>query len=323
MTVKKKKKKTPPRDSSGQFRKRKKNKPAGRPAKKTPKRKGNPGMAQTAVVNRRRKNKRKAPKRYGSAKKRRRNPAPASKYSSGGYYRRPNPDGVRGVMDMDTYYRILPAGTAGIWAARWAVKMAGDFEPNAEGVPVPGVKHAIAIAIASAVAPKFIANLLGGRGSKEIEIAQIAAISYGGDLFARTRVFNKNQWVQDNISLGDNREYEYATQQAPADMSGMGADTYTDPAGNKYVRSGTGWALAGDWDFGAVELPPDAETGDIVQAEDGEMYEVMEGGNVSSRPDLNGTMGAFEATSPLGGFEASSPLGGVAPASNSFGYAAA
>lgn len=314
------KKKLPPRNKDGSFRKRKTARKNPRPKTKARKRKANP-MARTAVVNKR-KGRKRAPKRYGGAKrKRRRNPSTAlSPYSSGTYYRRPNPS----MFDMETYTRTLPAATAGIWFARWAVNMAGPFEPDSQGRLVPGFKHAIAIMVATEFGGKMVGQLLGGR--REIDMAQIAAIGYGGDLFLRKRILVDSQWVQDNISLEGDEEYETDGYEA----DGMGADTYTDPAGNKYIRSGSGWQLA-DWQFGQPdEVPSDAEPGDIVQTPSGDIYEVMADGNMQSRPDLAG----FEQTSPLGGFEQSSPLGYEPPAAprgvatradsnNSFGYAAA
>lgn len=289
-------------------------------------------MAKTAVVNRRKGRKRKAPKRYGSAKKRRRNPTAAGKqspYSSQGYYRRPNPS----MFDMDTYTRTMPAATMGVWAARWAVKMAGPFEPDSAGVPVPGIKHAIAIIAATEFGGKLVGQLLGGR--REIDIAQIGAMGYGGDLFLRKRLFRDSAWVQENISLEGDEEWE--EEGYTEEMSGMGADTYTDPAGNKYIRSGAGWQLA-DWEFGQPdEVPSDAEPGDIVQTPSGDIFEVMADGNMQSRPDLAGLtqelavptnqlpLAGFEQASPLGGFEQASPLGShraAADSSNSFGYAA-
>ena len=294
-------------------------------------------MAKTAVVNRR-KGKRKAPKKYGGAKKRKRNPttstASKSAYSStsGGYFRRPNPS----MFDMETYTRTLPAATAGIWFARWAVNLAGPFEPDAQGVPVPGFKHAIAIMVATEFGGKMVGQLLGGR--REIDMAQIAAIGYGGDLFLRKRILRNSVWVQENISLEGDEEWE-GTETGDE----LGADTYTDPAGNKYVRTGSGWQLS-DWQFGQPdEVPSDAEPGDIVQTPSGDIFEVMADGNMLSRPDLatelavptdDLPMDGFEESSPLGAFEESSPLGthrngrngayaSRADSSNSFGYAAA
>ena len=128
-------------------------------------------------------------------------------------------------------------------------------------------------------------------------------------------------------------------------------DTYTDPAGNKYTRTATGWQLA-DWSFGqAEEVPADAEPGDIVQTPSGDIFEVMADGNMTARPDLGrfynpesaasalavptdtlpggshpSDMQGFTQTSPLGAFEQTSPLGvhrARSSSDNSFGYAAA
>ncbi len=339
------KNKTRARDSKGQFKKSTRKKTGAK------KRKRNTTMAETAVVNPRRKTRsdkgkkrKKGPRRYGAAKrkstKRRRNPAAPNKYSSGGYQRRPNPS----MFDLDTWKRIAPAATAGDLLARWAVKMAGPFEPDASGVPVPGVKHALAIAIIAEVGGKFVGQILGGRA--ETDYAQIAALGYGGSLFIRRRFMRDNAWLNANISLeGD---------VLPAGGGTMGADTYTDAAGNQYIRTASGWQLSGegqgDWHYGQIELPEDAAPGDVIQTEEGEMYEVMAGadGNLTlgafyqgAETDADvayeleapvdslpgGGMTGFEESSPLGDFQTRSPLGmarsRAAHGANSFGYTTA
>ena len=232
--------------------------------------------------------------------------------------------------------------------ARWAVKMAGPFEPDASGVPVPGGKHAIAIAIAAEVGGKIAGQILGGRA--ETDYAQIAALGYGGSLFIRRRFMRDNKWLADNISLDGRDDYLPANGAS----NGMGADTYTDAAGNQYIRTASGWQLsgdgnsAGDWNYGQVELPEDAAPGDVIQTEDGEMYEVMAGANgglalgafyqgaetdaevayeleapADSLP--GGGMTGFQESSPLGDFQNRSPLGQsrAAHGANSFGYTTA
>ena len=53
-------------------------------------------------------------------------------------------------MKVDTWTKVLPPATAGVWLSRWAVKMAGPFKPSAvDGTPEPGIEHAIAIALAA------------------------------------------------------------------------------------------------------------------------------------------------------------------------------
>ena len=315
-------KRLPPRTKSGQFKKRKK--PAAKPRRKNTKRKANP-MAKTAVVNRRKGRKRKAPKRYGSAKrKRRRNPSAAAKpspYSSGGYYRRPNPN----MFDMDTYTRTMPAATAGVWFARWAVKMAGPFEPDAQGVPVPVIKHAIAIIAATEFGGKLVGQLLGGRRHRR-GLADPRDHLFEVPFSRRPRERPADAFLR-------HRRLDRVSERALGRLH-----TYTDPAGNKYVRSGSGGALAGQegWEFGQPdEVPSDAEPGDIVQTPSGDIFEVMADGNMASRPDLTQQlavptnelpMAGFEQASPLGAFEQASPLGsdsrGRGDTSNSFGYAA-
>lgn len=245
-------------------------------------------MADTAVVNPRRRRRRPArrrrrrrnPESYGAAanprrrrrrtyaprkRRRRRNPSP---YSSGGYYQRPNPNGA---LDFNEAMAIIPAGTMGIAADRWAINMAGPFEQTPEGTQVPGVKHAFAIWLAASFASPIIGNILGD--SRKAEIAKIAALSWGGDLFTWKRFMSGNQWAQQNLYLA-------GFQEQSALASGMGQDTFIDAAGNKYVRQpGGGWQLAGFEESsplaqadGAITVPEDARAGDIITAPDGQRY---------------------------------------------------
>jgi hypothetical protein len=150
---------------------------------------------------------------YGSArrKKRRHNPdavAPTSKravvrsvYSYGGYRQR-NPD----MFDMDYLTETVPAATAGVLSARWGAKMGGAFEEmktTVNGQPVsysaPGLKHAVAIVIASHIGGSVVDSMLGhGKGA----IAKIAALGYGGDLFVQKRFFRDNEWMKENLLSG-------------------------------------------------------------------------------------------------------------------------
>lgn len=179
---------------------------------------GDTAMARTAIVNprRRRHTKRKPNKRraYGraAAPKRRRNPARraphkrrrrnpstpgTSAYSTTGY-RSKNPTNM---FDIDRVMDVTPAATAGVWAARWALKMAGPFENATSGkAQKPGFKHAIAVVIASNVVQGIADSVLGpGKGI----FAEIGALAFGGDVFARTVLFDDSKWVTDNLYLGD------------------------------------------------------------------------------------------------------------------------
>lgn len=305
-------------------------------------------MGKTAVVNKgkgKRKRKRKNPQTMGAAanprrKKRRRrsNPSP---YKSAGYYRRPNPTRNPSALDMETWTSVLPAAVAGIWACRWAVKMAGPFEADAQGRPVPGIKHAIAGAIAIDIGGRVAGQVLGSR--RESDIAQIAGIGYLGDLFLRTRVLNNSTWVQNNISLEGVDASARRT---------LGTDAFTDAAGNRYVRTAAGWQLAG-WNYnagmgqaGRIQLPANAKAGDVIRLPDGRMFvlqanrtlrgltdseraRVMEaptrtlpGGSDAS--DMRG----LQRTSALGDFMDQTPLGRSrtrrrrnASTTSTFGYA--
>lgn len=312
-------------------------------------------MAKTAVVNKKRKRdakgryKKNPARAYGAAAKptanrkrrKRRNPKDSSTlspYSSGGYYRRPNMAKRNpSALDMETWTRVLPAGVAGIWVTRWAVKMAGPFEPDASGVPVPGFKHFVAGIIAVEVGGRIVGDILGAK--RETDIAQIAAISYIGDLFLRTRVLRDSPWVQQNISLEGG---------VGAQSSAMGTDTFTDASGNRYVRSGGGWELA-NWQYSSmgqqqqIPIPAGAKPGDIIRVQpSGDMYQLSGDGTLSAMtdsataralvaptPDLPGgstpsDMSGFYNSTPLGGFMEHTPLGQrYASKGSTFGYGVA
>jgi len=214
-------------------------------------------MARTAIVNprRRRHTKRKTNKRraYGraAAPKRRRNPARrtthkrrrrnpstpgTSAYSATGY-RTKNPN----MFDIDRVMDVTPAATAGVWAARWALKMAGPFE-NAEGGKAqrPGFKHAIAIVIASNVVQGIADSVLGhGKGT----FAEIGALAFGGDVFARTTLFDNSKWVTDNLYLGDHDaddDDDELDLEGFEQQSALGEPQYAvGPDGTLYEMSGS------------------------------------------------------------------------------------
>ena len=251
-------------------------------------------MARTAIVNpRRKKPRRKSNKRraYGraAAPKRRRNPrsprrrrrnpaqAPASSVYSGGGYRTKNPD----YFNIDRVMDVTPAATAGIWAARWAVKLAGPFDPSTgtSTTPTPGFKHALAIVVASNVIQGIADSMLGhGKGT----FAEIAALGFGGDLFARTRLFNDSQWVKDNLFLGDDDQDDDDDDDLDLDLEGFESES-------------------------ALGEPQYAV------GPDGTLYEMSGAPDPAYSPGGNVLTG-FESESALGNW------GGTPTAANSFGY---
>lgn len=264
-------------------------------------------MAKTATVNRRRRRRRNSPlaktanpprrrrrrKNYGAAaminpprrrrrrrsSRRRRNPA--STYSSRGYYRRPNPSAD--MFRMEDLTQTLPAATAGIWASRWALKQAGPYEPAADGVLEPGIKHAIAIWIAAGLGGQLVGSIFGS--DRAGDAAKIAALGFGGDLFLRARFLRDNEFVQEQLSM------QGFYSESPI-ASGMG-QTFTDGSGKTYHMTADGsYALAGQ----------------LVQGDDGQLY-MLEGG-ASSGAELAG----FQRTSALGAAPVQYNAG------NSFGY---
>ncbi len=256
-------------------------------------------MARTAVVNPRRRHKRKSnPKRshkrrrrnYGAAlapvsrtpNRRRRRHYGARRRNPGRSYlaRAKNP-----ALDLDSTIDIVPPATAGVWAARWAVAQAGEFEDGE-----PGIKHALAIWLAASFGADLIGSIFG---DSKATFARIAALGYGGDLFLRKRFLKDSEWAKKNISLsGDDDDF------APA------GGAYVDAMNNTWVETPQGWAMAG--------------LGDPQLYEDGQ-------GNVYQLGALPGTygagFGAFEASSSIGAFETSSSIGRASSADNSFGYA--
>lgn len=265
-------------------------------------------MAKTAVVNPRRRRKsskrrrrnpstsnpRRRRRTYGSARRRRtntrrrtsgrrrRNPTVQQVYSSGGY-RTKNPD----LFDIDHMLHIMPAATGGIWAVRWAMRMAGPFEAETVTTPsgqqaqiaVPGIKHAFAGVIAAKMGSGIIGQMLGD--ASKAQFAEIAALGFVGDLFMRTRVMSGSQWVADNLML-----------QGVDDC-----DQYDDETGDDYDPS-----MGADPQY--------------VVGPDGYLYQMS--GIATDPARLNG----LQDQSRLGGLQDQSRLGMVrrGPSVNGFGY---
>lgn len=224
-------------------------------------------MARTAIVNPRKKRKSKprkrsygrkrnpgpvrsynARKRRSAPKRRRRNPsAPAnSVYSAGGYRARKNPAGD--LFDFDYLMDTLPAATAGVLLARYAVKMAGPFEvvekgeAGGAGKMGPGLKHAFALLVASRYGSQLVGSMLGPDKSR---IAEISAMGFAGDLFFRKRLFEDSEWVQTNLYLNgvddmEEIDQEYDEMGGFEQDSALGEPQYVvGPDGTLYQLSGT------------------------------------------------------------------------------------
>ena len=215
-------------------------------------------MARTAIVNPRRRAKRKANKRrrsYGRKRntatasssdrsynkrrrssKRRRNPSPAASIYSAGGYRRKNPD----LFDLENITDKLPACTAGVMLTRYALKMAGPFEMDATTKrAVPGIKHAIACVLAAHFGSGIVSSMLG---ASKGPLAEAAAIGFAGDMFARTRLLDSSEWAQQNLFLGDDEapaeEYQEGVN-GFEQASALGAGGYVvGPDGTLYQMSG-------------------------------------------------------------------------------------
>lgn len=201
-------------------------------------------MPKTAVINprrrRRRSTKKRRRRRYntrstGAAAKtvnarrrrrRRRNPADSTPirraYSSGGY-RRKNPDTF---LNIDQLIEVTPAATVGVLGARWATKLAGPMEDGE-----PGFKHALAIWIASGLGGQVVSNVLGDRYKGLY--AMIAALGFGGDLFARKVFFKESDWFSENLYLEGFQNESVLGQ------------VYEDAVGNKYELTEQGYVPLG------------------------------------------------------------------------------
>jgi hypothetical protein len=226
-------------------------------------------MAKTAVVNPRRKRRsskrrrrnpatsaqanprrrRRSHRSYGSARRaaprRRRRRNPVSPYASSGYRRTPNPFGIGGINGaFKEIMDIVPAGTLGITAARFGLKASGNWT-NAE----PGLAQALAIFLSAHVGGALVGTLM--RSPHHGQIAKIAALSYGGDLFARMRLLKNSTFYQNNFSLagmGDDEEEGGYPDEGLVDgfqnQSVLGEE-FEDSSGDAYRSADRGWALAG------------------------------------------------------------------------------
>jgi hypothetical protein len=252
-------------------------------------------MAKTAIVNPRAANGRfKRGKRRAKSKVRRhgrrRNPAPASAdrnynprrrsrrrrlnpgapassvYSAGGYRRKPNPSDL---LDFDYLMDTMPAGTLGIWAVRWGLKMAGDFEDNK-----PGFKHGLAGLLAASVGANAIGSMLG---EDKTQIARIGGVSFLGDLFARKSLFEDSDWVKENLMLSGVDELEEATEW-DQDFAGFES---TSALGDDGADEGS----------------------QMFVGPDGTVYQLS--GVAPDAAQLPGGVGGFESTSQLGGMPSS------------------
>lgn len=277
-------------------------------------------MAKTAVVNpKRRKRRKKNPstalanprrrrrrRNYGAAaanprrrrrggsrrrsySRRRRNPMETS--STLGRMR--NPFDIEGLLGM-----ALPAG-AGVLGVRWALNQAGPFEPDTQGKPpVPGLKHAFAIYLAARFGGQLVGQVFGS--PEKGRYAEMAALGFGTDLFIRKRFFSESQWAAQNLYLAgvdDPQDAYYRQGMGAFEQQSSIGDTFTDEQGVTYISDGAGgWAVAG--------------IGQLVQGEDGQIYQIA--GPYEAPEDYEPIM---RDVSGFGDLETTSTLG-----SSSFGY---
>lgn len=275
-------------------------------------------MAKTAVINRRGRRKRSGSKRrrrnygaaaaqanprrrrrrrrsYGAATtRRRRRRNPISPYSSAGYRRSPNPISVGSFGSaLHQLIEVIPAGTAGILGARFALKQSGNWAPDAKGTMQPGVWQALAIWLGATVTGAVVSTVF--RSPSKGLYAKIAGLSFGGDLFLRQRFLKDSPMFQQNFSLaglGDDEDGEDYSDEGLVDgfqdSSALG-EMFTDADGNTWQNRGGQWALAG---MGAA--------GDLVQGSDGTLYQLSGGMGLDSMPGDGARLAGFQSQSALG-----------------------
>lgn len=272
-------------------------------------------MAKTAVVNPKRRKRRKRnpyetavnPRRrrkarrrnYGAAAEnpRRRRRASGKRRRSHVGKRRRNPMATtsalgrtRNPFDFDGLLSVLLPATGGVAAARWALNQAGPFETDPSGKPpVPGLKHAFAIWAAAHFGGQLLGQLFGSPAKGEY--AKIAALGFGGDLFFRKRFMAESPWVQKNLYLGDVDRGDgiYQENMGTFEASSQIGDAFTDAAGQTYVQTGDGWAVAGLGELGE---------GSIVQGADGQMYQLS--GDTEGSDGYQNIVAGLETGSSLG-----------------------
>lgn len=246
-----------PRGRDGRFKKG-----GRRKRRKNPSRRDYGAAARSSNPPRRRRRRR----YYGGARRRRRNPA--SPYATSGYYRRPNPSG----FDFNELTDTLPAATAGVLAARFAVKQSGAWEAAQDGTLEPGIKQAIAAWIGAIFGGQIVGQVLGSEAKGNV--AKIAALGYAGDLFLRQRFMRDSEFVQKNFSLqgmGDDEDgelvidedgnvYQLNGFEASSPIGAVG-ETFVDAVGNRYQSTAQGWQLLGAGGVGAVPYYGDPVSG--------------------------------------------------------------
>lgn len=284
------------------------------PRKKRQRRRRRRNPATPAVANPRRRRRRHT-RRYGAARRparrhhgaRRRRRNPVSPYSSAGYRRQPNPLGLGKLGGaFKELMTIVPAGTLGISAARFALKQSGEWSKDSAGTLEPGIPQAIALFLAAQLSGVLVGTVF--RNGRQGDVAKIAALSYAGDLFLRMRVLKNSQMYRDNFSLagfGDDDdspgEYDDTGLVSGFQNASVLGEEFEDAAGDAYRSGDHGWALAGM----GLDSPPGS------------------GARLAGMGAPQLMVGADGNVYQLGGFQNASALGATPARSNtasSFGY---
>jgi hypothetical protein len=182
---------------------------------------------------------------------------------------------------------IVPSGTLGVWGARFALKQSGSFGKE------PGVWQAVALWIGAHLTGSIVGSMFG---STKGLYAKIGALSYGGDMFARTRLFQGSDWIEKNLSLAGDDDVDSGEYSDEAMIEGF--------QDQSELGQGDGWALAG---MGAP--------GEIVRDGQGNLYQLSGGQmGLDSGPGAGSRLAGFQQASALGGMRANPN------SSSSFGY---
>jgi len=216
-------------------------------------------MGKTAIVNPRRPRRRYTKRRRsnvetaGANRRRRRyrltNPETATenrryrrKGSGRRYYtrrRRRNPDSVARMSNPfmgDLFQELMiavPPGAASILGTRWAIKMAGEMPKTGK----PEWAQAIAAIAWANLGSALIGQVFGD--SRAGIIAKIASYSYAGELFARNYIFDKNEWVNSNLYMGQD-EYYMMNGLSKESQIGEESPYVVGPDGTVYQVEGVG-----------------------------------------------------------------------------------
>ena len=199
---------------------------------------------------------------------------------------------------------ILPAGTAGVLGARFALRHSGNWTAAKDGVMEPGLMQALAVYLGAVLTGELIGGVF--RSPSKGLYAKVAGLAFGGDLFLRQRFLRTQTWYRDNLSLAGYDEDEADDEEDSTEYYDEGlvngfqnesalGETFTD-------SDGVTWAAGPDGDW--VPLSGlGLDTSKLVAGPDGTLYQLdgMSGfGALDSGPGAGARLAGFQAESALG-----------------------